>query len=66
MWANAYERSLLTRDFYGKEASLFTISSGSEQEKEAAKRGLKGLLEGADEEKRKRTLGAVKESLFSM
>lgn len=66
LYANAYERSLLLRDFYGKEASLFTLTSGSDEEKEQSKKGLKGLLDGVDKERRRRTLTAVKENLTSM
>nr|GAT52007.1 predicted protein [Mycena chlorophos] len=64
--ANAYERSLLVRDLYGKEATLVTVTSGSEQDKEMAKKGLSGLLEGADPDRRRRLLGSVKESLTSI
>ena len=66
LYANAYERALLLRDFYGKEAALVSLTAGSDAEKERAKRGLRGLLEGADEQRRKRVMGAVKENLFSM
>jgi pumilio family protein 6 len=63
LYANAYERSLLLRDFYGKEASLFTVTKGSEADKERTKRGLQGVLEGVDDERRKRIMNAVKECL---
>ena len=66
LWANAYERSILLQDFYGKEATLSTITQGSEQEKERSKKGLKGLLEGTDPERRKRILSAVKGNLTTM
>lgn len=33
LYANAYERTLLHRDFYGKETVLFTTSGGSDEEK---------------------------------
>lgn len=66
--ANAYERALLLRDFYGKEASLFsvTVTAGSEEERERTKRGLKGVLEGLEGERKKRILNAVKENLVTM
>jgi len=64
--ANAYERSILLREFYGKEAALFTVTRGSEQDKEAAKQGLNGVLEGADAERRRRILVAVQENLTTM
>ena len=66
LYANAYERTILLREFYGKEASLFTITRGSEEEKERAKKGLGGVLEGADTERRRRILGSVKDSLVTM
>ena len=66
LYANAYERTILLREFYGKEASLFTITLGSEEEKERAKKGLGGVLEGADTERRRRILGSVKDSLVTM
>lgn len=66
LYANAYERSILLRDFYGKEASLFTVTSGSQFDKEQSKRGLKGLLDDADKDRRRRLMSAVKENLVSM
>ncbi|KAH9949712.1 ARM repeat-containing protein [Amylocystis lapponica] len=63
LYTNAYERSLLLRDFYGKEASLVTVTAGSEHDKERSKKGLKGLLEGVEGERRKRILGALKDNL---
>ena len=66
LYANAYERTILLRDFYGKEASLFTVTHGSEEDKELAKKGLGGLLEGADTERRRRILGSVKDNLVVM
>ncbi len=66
LYANAYERSILLRDFYGKEASLFTVTAGSEEEKERSKRGLKGLMEGLEGERRKRVLNALKDNLVTM
>lgn len=62
LYANAYERSLLLREFYGKEATLFT---GSE-DKEKAKRGLAGFLEGVDVERRRRVLAALKDNLTTV
>ena len=74
LYANAYERSLLLHDFYGKEATLFSpalvkLSNGGvlgEDEKQILKKGLAGILEGADLERRKRVLTAVKEKLDLM
>ena len=66
LYANAYERSILLRDFYGKEASLFTVTAGSEEEKERSKRGLRGLMEGLEGDRRKRILAALKDNLVTM
>ncbi|KAI0785215.1 ARM repeat-containing protein [Abortiporus biennis] len=66
LYANAYERSILLKDFYGKEASLFTVTMGSDEEKEKSKKGLKGILEGADKERRKRVMSSVKENLVTI
>ncbi|KAF8228348.1 ARM repeat-containing protein [Tricholoma matsutake] len=68
LYANAYERSILLRDFYGRETALFSASfsaAGSAEDKERAKKGLLGVLEapGMDEEKRRRVLAAVKGNL---
>ncbi|EPS98150.1 hypothetical protein FOMPIDRAFT_1061485 [Fomitopsis schrenkii] len=68
LYANAYERSILLRDFYGKEASLagVSVTAGSAEEKERAKKGLKGVLEGMEGERRKRVLSAVKDNLTTI
>jgi pumilio family protein 6 len=66
LYANAYERTILLRDFYGKEATLFGVTTGSELDKERARKGLRGLLEGVDGERRKRVLKSLKENLVTM
>ena len=33
LYANAYERSLLLKDFYGKEATLGSVTVGSDEDK---------------------------------
>ncbi|KAF8965483.1 armadillo-type protein [Flammula alnicola] len=66
LYANAYERTILLREFYGKEAALFSLTSGSEGEKERAKKGLNGVLEGSDIERKRRILAAVKENLITI
>ncbi len=68
LFANAYERSLLLQDFYGKEVALFSTAStkgtaATETEKAQMRKGLAGALEGADAERRKRILVAVKQNL---
>ncbi|KAL9709456.1 Pumilio y domain member 6 [Leucoagaricus gongylophorus] len=64
LYANAYERTFLLRDFYGKEALLFSVTQGSAEDKERAKKGLPGLLEGLTNERQQRILSAVKENLL--
>ncbi|KAF9463742.1 armadillo-type protein [Collybia nuda] len=66
LYANAYERTLLLRDFYGKETALFSFTSGSAEDKEKAKKGLSGVLAGVDNERRKRVLGALKTNLVTI
>ncbi|KAJ2932975.1 hypothetical protein H1R20_g4112, partial [Candolleomyces eurysporus] len=63
LYANAYERSILLREFYGKEATLFTLTTGSNEEKEKVKKGLAGILEGVDVERKRRVLSSLKENL---
>ncbi|KAJ7916192.1 armadillo-type protein [Mycena leptocephala] len=57
LYTNAYERTMLVRDFYGKETALFTVTRGSEEDKERA---------GRDPERRKRVLSSMKEALTSI
>lgn len=59
LYANAAQRALLLRDFYGKEVALF-------EPKVDGPSRLENVLEGATEEKRKRILGALKENLVLM
>lgn len=68
LYANAYEKSILLREFYGKEVALFSTSSlqQTDAEKEISKKGFVGVLEGFDKERTKRVLGALKENLDSM
>ena len=66
LYANAYERSILLRDFYGKEVALFSSSRGTAQDIETAKKGLCGVLDGIEIDRRKRVLVALKENLTTM
>ncbi|EGO22720.1 hypothetical protein SERLADRAFT_356787 [Serpula lacrymans var. lacrymans S7.9] len=66
LYANAYERTILLRDFYGKETALFTVTRGSEEEKVMAKQGFRGVLQGVEGERRKRILVALKENLITI
>ncbi|KAH9855555.1 ARM repeat-containing protein [Lenzites betulinus] len=66
LYANAYERSILLRDFYGKEASLFTVTAGSEEEKERSKQGLRGLMVGLEGDRRRRVMNSLKDNLVTI
>ncbi|KAG9311279.1 armadillo-type protein [Chiua virens] len=66
LYANAYERSILLQDFYGKEAALFTSNRGTAQDIETARKGLRGLLDGVEGARRKRLLAALKENLTTI
>lgn len=66
LYANAYERALLLRDFYGKEASLATLTAGSDAEKEKTRKGLKGILEGAEPERKRRIMNSLKENITTI
>ena len=67
LYASSYERSLLVRDLYGKEAALFSSTTvGSEEDKDKAKRGLQGVLEGASPDQQTRILTATKENIMTM
>ena len=62
LYANAAERAILLRDFYGKEAALFDVAADTD----TAKEGLSGVLKGAEDAKRTRILTAVRENLEAM
>ena len=71
LYSNAFERSLLLQEFYGKEVALFSAAlnkgtSVTEEEKMQLRKGLSGALEGADVERRKRILASVKENIDLM
>ena len=64
--ANAYERTILLREFYRKEATLFSITSGSDADKDRAKRGLKGLLKNVDPDWKRRIMADIKLNFVTM
>lgn len=71
LYTNAYERALLLHDFYGREVVLFRPALGKgasadQDERAELKKGLSGALSGADAEKKKRVLTAMKENLGLM
>ncbi|KAF7419498.1 pumilio domain member 6 [Pleurotus ostreatus] len=66
LWANSYERTILVREFYGKEAALFATDNGGEVDKAKARGGLKGILDGSSVEQKKRIMNATKDSLVKI
>ncbi|PFH47695.1 hypothetical protein AMATHDRAFT_6504 [Amanita thiersii Skay4041] len=67
LYANAYEKEVLVSDFYGKEVRLFGLAAGaSGVDKERARKGLKGILEGEKEDRKLRILMEVKENLMAI
>ncbi|KAB5590423.1 Pumilio like domain containing protein [Ceratobasidium theobromae] len=63
LYASAIERNLLLRDFYGKEATLFD-SATIQKASQANRGGLRGALENATPERKRRILGSMAESLM--
>jgi pumilio family protein 6 len=59
LYASPTDKARLLREFYGKEVTLFEPDKG-------IRSGLHGVLEGLDEERKKRILGALKENLQKM
>jgi pumilio family protein 6 len=59
LYSNAAERSMLLKEFYGKEVSLFEAPK-------TQKAGLHTLLEGQNPERKRRILGALKDNLQLM
>lgn len=69
LYAGEWERAALVREFFGKEAMMMFgggFKSRTDEEREKAKKGLRGLLEKLDVEKKKRILGYLKENLLTM
>ncbi|PVF96955.1 ARM repeat-containing protein [Serendipita vermifera] len=56
LYSNAAERAMLTREFYGKEVTLFEAPKSQ-------KPGLHALLEGQTPERKRRILSALKDNL---
>ncbi len=59
LYSNSTERALLLREFYGKEVALF-------EPKKEGNLGLRGVLNGLEQERTLRILSALKENLQSM
>jgi pumilio family protein 6 len=64
--ANATERAILLRDFYGREAALLPLPSKSEDSTRQGRSGLSATLQGETEEQRRRILSSLKENLDLM
>jgi pumilio homology domain family member 6 len=65
LYSNAAQRDLLLRDFYGKEVALFDTPNTASTDGDK-KRGLQMVLDGADTERKKRILGALKDNLINV
>lgn len=64
--ANAMERAILLRDFYGREAALFPLPHKGEDTTKDERVGLPAVLQGASEEQRRRILASLRENLDLM
>ncbi|KAG8964588.1 pumilio domain member 6 [Tulasnella sp. 419] len=65
LYASSSDRSLLIRDFYGKEVSLFD-SSKLRGEQNGKSGGLATVLNGVGSDRRKRVLTSLKDNLMNM
>ncbi|KAG8789320.1 pumilio domain member 6 [Serendipita sp. 405] len=59
LYSNANERSMLLREFYGKEVALF-------EPKKEGKQGIRGVLDGLEKERQRRILSSLKENIQSV
>jgi pumilio family protein 6 len=64
--ANAKERAILLREFYGREASLLPLPRESEAATKDGRGNLPMVLQGASEEQRRRILASLRENLDLM
>jgi hypothetical protein len=64
--ANATERAILLRDFYGREAALLPLPQKDEDATKDVRGGLSIVLQGATAEQRRRILASLKENLDLM
>ncbi|KAI0258545.1 ARM repeat-containing protein [Gloeopeniophorella convolvens] len=63
LYANASQRAILVRDFYGREVALFSPSGDGEGGASGMPHGLSGVLNAANADQRKRILVSLKENL---
>ena len=66
LYANASERAILLRDFYGREAALLPLPVKGEDATKDGRGPLPAILRGATEEQRKLILASLKENLQLM
>ncbi|KAI0251069.1 ARM repeat-containing protein [Lactifluus subvellereus] len=66
LYANATERSILLRDFYGREAALLPLPQKDDDATKDVRGGLPVVLQGAYEEQRRRILTSLRENLDLM
>ena len=64
--ANATERSILLRDFYGREAALLPLPQKDDDATKDVRGGLPVILQSANEGQRRRILTSLKENLDLM
>jgi pumilio family protein 6 len=64
--ANAKERAILLREFYGREASLLPLPREGEVAMKDGRGSLPVVLQGASEEQRRRILASLRENLDLM
>ena len=66
LYANATERAILLRDFYGREVALLPLPSKGEDAKKDGRGGLSVVLQEASGEQRRRILASLSENLNLM
>jgi pumilio family protein 6 len=66
VYTNATERSILLRDFYGREAALLPLPHKGEDATKDGRGGLSVVLQDASEEQRRRILASLSENLNLM
>jgi pumilio family protein 6 len=66
LYANASERAILLRNFYGREAALLPLPAKGEDATKGWCGSLPAILQGATEDQRRRILASLKENLELM
>lgn len=66
LYANATERAILLRNFYGREAALLPLPAKGEDATKDGRGPLPVILQGATDDQRRRILASLKENLELM